>query len=142
MSCNNPIIIEEKIVCAVTCATKFNQNPNAKFRFLNFVLYDDSEYFDTSNESNRQIRWLLYVGDTLIYDFGFGNYFDEIPEFSNGSTYNEFNMGIYNTDMLAFLQSLPNTIVSSDITLTLLMDVKDSTGIQNTNLSNKYNFTY
>ena len=141
ITCNTPIEIEERILCAKICTERFNDNPIARFRFSDFVLIDDSTYFDKGDVSFRQIRWRIYVDDSLIYDFDFGGYFDTVPELSNGSIYSELDLGNKNTDILAFIESLPNTIVPNGTKFTIYVDVRDNMGIENENLSNKYCFT-
>lgn len=141
MSCNNPQIIEERIICAKICQEKFNDNPIASFSFENFVLSDDSQYFDTGGFDNREVKWSLYSDEYLIYDFGYGKYYDSVSELSNGSTYSRLILGDLNVDMIGFVESLPNTIVPDDTKFTLYIEVKDNTGISSTNISNKYCFT-
>ena len=141
MSCNTPQIIEERIICAVVCTDKFNETPVSAFKFEDFVLFDNSQFFDKGNISFRQVRWSLYTEGFLIYDFGFGGYLDVVPELANGSTYSEFDLGNKNTDILAYIESLPNTIVPKGTKFTLYIDVKDNTGIESQNISNKYCFT-
>jgi hypothetical protein len=141
MSCNTPQVIEERILCAKICTEKFNDTPESMFRFEDFVLYDDSQYFDSGDISFRQVKWRLYTEDYLIYEFGFGDYYDIIQELSNGSTYSEFNLGNKNEDILAFIESLPNTIVPNGTKFTIYIDIKDNTGIESQNISNKYCFT-
>ena len=123
------------------CTDKFNDTPISEFKFDNFVLVDDSKYFDTGDISFRQLRWRLYTEGYFIYDFGFGEYYNSIPELTNGSTYGELNLGSMNADILAFIESLPNTIVPNGTQFTIYIDVKDNTGIESQNISNKYCFT-
>jgi hypothetical protein len=141
MSCNTPQIVEERIICAKICTEKFNDTPISEFKFENYVLYDNSEYFDNGDISYRQIRWRLYIEDFLILDFGYGGYLENIVELGNGSTFSELKLGIKNTDILAYIESLPNTIVPVGTKFTLYLDVKDNTGIESQNISNKYCFT-
>lgn len=140
MSCNTPVIITEKIVCAKTCTNKFNETPIAKFEFSGYTLNDDSDYFDSGNVSTREVRWTIYCDGFLIYDFDYGYYLDGIPELSNGSTYNSLIMGELNIDVISFLETLPNTIIPVGTKFTLYLDVKDNTGVISQNISNKYCF--
>jgi hypothetical protein len=140
-TCNTPQVITETILCAKTCTVKWNDAPVAKFSFDNYVISDDSQYFDSENLSQRQMRWALYCGDALIYEFGFGNHSDSITELSNGSTYSQMNLGLNNIDILNFVESIPSTIVPLKTKFRLYLDVKDDSGIESENISNVYYFT-
>ena len=141
MSCNSPQTIETNISCAKFCTTKFNDAPIAELTYNSYVLSDSSVYYDINSIADRQVRWSLYVEDTLIYDFGFNYYYNTITELSNGSTYDELNLGVQNGDIKTFIETLPNTIIPTNTTFVIFIDVKDDTGIENTNISNKYYFT-
>lgn len=141
INCNTPLVVKERIICSEICAVKFNDNPVAKFSFDNFVISDDSEYFDGVSASDRQVKWAIYSGGDLVYNFGFGDYFDSVPELSNGSIYSQLILGDGNTDILAFVESLPSTAVPAGTKLTIYIEVKDDTNIQSENISNKYCFT-
>lgn len=141
MSCNTPEQIEERILCAKICKEKFNDNPIASFEYDNFILSDSSTYFDNGNVPNRQVRWRIYTEGFLVYEFGFGNYNDNIVELGNGSTYGELILGNKNVDILAFIESQPSTIVLKGTKFTTYIDVKDDSGIESQNISNKYCFT-
>lgn len=141
MSCNDPQEIQETILCAKICTVKFNDNPIAKFSYDGFILSDDSEYFDTGDVSLREVRWSVYSDGSLIYDFEFGGYFDVIPELSNSSIYKSLILGDKNVDILTFIESLPNTIVPVGTKFIIYVDIRDTMGIENNNISNKYCFT-
>lgn len=141
MSCNNPQTVTQTIICAKACTVKFNEEPVAKFFYEDFILSDDSQYFDKGSVAQRQVRWQIYTGDYLVYDFGFGNYFEEIPELTNGSVYSVLSLGLQNQDMLDFITSLPDTLIPDETKFTIYIEVKDNTGIKSTNLSNKYCFS-
>lgn len=131
--------IEERIICAKPCLTKFNESPIAKFSFEDFVISDASEYFDSDLVSNRQVRWKVYVGDYFFYDFGW-HYYNEVNPLGNGSTYGEMFLGDKNIDILAYLSSLPSIFINKGQKLCMRLDVRDDSGIESLNVSNTYCF--
>ena len=139
MSCNRELIITNRILCAKACTTPLNELPIAALAFSGTTLYDNSTYFDSY--VNHYIRWVVYNEDTLIYDFDFNNSEDFVLELSNGSTYKQMNLGVSNGDILSFLESLPNTIIPIGTKFTIYIEVSDSTGLINNNISNKYCFS-
>lgn len=141
MSCNNPQTITERIICAKTCTEKMNDSPIAKLSFSGTTVYDSSQYFDSGNVSQRQIRWKIYTEEILVYEFGYNDYNLVIPELGNGSTYGLLNLGLNNQDILTFLQSLPNTIIPNDTEFKIYIDVADSTDVISQNISNVFIFT-
>jgi len=139
MRCKNITIIDT-IICAKACTYKFNESPVAKFSFENYVLSDDSTYFDGDLSSLRQINWKVYVDEYLVYDFGWNFIHDIVIPLGNGSTYGQLNLGILNQDILSMLEALPSTIIAEGTVLDIFLDVKDDSGIMNQNISNKYKF--
>lgn len=133
--------IDEKIICAKVCFNRFNAAPLARFSFSDFILSDNSTYFDDGNTSQRQIRWKVYVGSYFFYDFGWNNFSDIVPGYPVFTTYEDLNLGINNTYILSFLNSLGSTIIPIGTKLCIRLDVKDSSGIESTNISNTYCFT-
>lgn len=130
---------EYVITCARVCS-KLNQAPIADMQFDEYLLIDVSTYFDNGVDTNRQVRWEIYVGEYLIYDFGYGFYNDAIPELGNGSMYSILNLGLENEDIINFLETLPSTIITPDIKFTVKMTVKDNTGVESENSITTYNF--
>lgn len=128
-----------RVICATICEKK-NDAPIALYMFENYLLVDMSEYFDDQNDTNRQVKWEIYVDDFLVYDFGFGNYNDPITELSNGSIYSVLNLGNENEEIIDFLESLPTTFITNDVTLEVRMTVKDNTGVQSENFYTSYKF--
>jgi hypothetical protein len=61
--------VTDTIICAKACYQKFNDSPLAKFSFNDYVLVDDSTYYDSNLISLREIRWKVFVGDYFFYDF-------------------------------------------------------------------------
>lgn len=140
MSCNNQITITERILCAKECAVKFNNTPIPSFTFTGETLVDDSLYFD-GIDTGREAKWIVYVDDELVYEFGYGLLTDNISEFTNGSTYGAFITGTNGENIINFLNTLPNTEVNNGITFRVELNITDSTGIENEIESNKYYFT-
>ena len=60
--------------------------------FDTFLLIDVSTYYDNGDDTNRLIKWEIYVGEYLVYDFGYGLYNDPISELANGSIYSVLNL--------------------------------------------------
>lgn len=141
MSCNISQIVTERIVCAKTCTVRFNDVPVAILGFTGTTLSNESEYYDGGVTTSREVRWTIYVDNFLIYDFGYGNYGDNVAELGNGSIYNEMNLGVNNQDILAFIESLPNTIVPEGTKFTMYLDVTDNTGVMSVNESNIFTFS-
>jgi hypothetical protein len=133
--------ITERVICAKACTKRFNDTPLAKFSFSDFILSDDSLYYDDDNISERQIRWKVYVGSYFFYDFGWNNLLDTVTGYPVVTTYNELNLGINNSYILSFLNSLESVIIPFGTKLCIRLDVKDSSGIESTNISNTYCFT-
>lgn len=140
MSCNNKITVKERILCAKECAVKFNDAPIPVFTFTGETLVDGSTYFD-SIDMGREAKWIVYVDDEIVYEFGYGLLTDNISEFSNGSTYGVFITGVNGENIIDFLNTLINTEVNKGITFRVELNVKDSTGIESEIESNKYYFT-
>ena len=141
MSCNTPITVVERIICARLCTERFNDTPVAVLNFSGITLSDDSLYYDSGVTASREIRWGVYVGNTLIYDFGFNGANDTITELGNGSTYGSIDMGVNNQDMIYFLDNLPNTIIPIGTTFSMYIEVRDDTGVMSQNISNVFMFT-
>lgn len=133
--------IDEKIICAKVCFNRFNAAPLAGFLFEDFILQNYSEFFDGGNSNGRQIRWKVYVGSYFFYDFGWHNLTDIIPDYPIVATYGELDLGFNNTYILMFLNSLESVIIPVGTKLCIRLDVKDSSGIESTNISNTYCFT-
>lgn len=133
--------ITERVICAKVCTKRFNDAPLAKFSFSNFILSDDSTYFDDDNLSERQIRWKVYVGNYFFYDFGWNYVLDVVPGYPISTTYKDLNLGVNNSYILSFLNSLESVIIPFGTKLCIRLDVKDSSGIESTNISNTYCFT-
>lgn len=140
MSCNNQPTITETIICAKACTVRLNDSPTAKLSYSGSTLSDDSTYFD-GNATGRLIRWKVYTSSYFFYDFGWNLQTDIVPELSNGSSYEQMDLGVNNSTILTYFESLPNTIIPNGTQFEILMDVKDSMGVENTNESNKYKFT-
>jgi hypothetical protein len=70
--------VTDRIICAKVCYEQFNDNPVAKFLFSDYVLLDDSTYYDDDIIASREIRWKVYIGDYFFYDFGWNNINDII----------------------------------------------------------------
>jgi hypothetical protein len=140
MRCKN-ITITETIVCAKTCFQKMNESPVAKFSFENYVLSDDSTYFDDGNIVSREIRWKVYVDNYFFYDFGWHAQDEVVVPLANGSTYGELNLGLLNQDIFTLLSAEPSTIIPVGTKLSIQLDVKDSMGVESQNISNTYCFT-
>lgn len=139
MSCNiTNKLTSWNIGCAKIC-TKLNPNPIADYKIDGFIVEDNSEFFD-SNESLRQYRWQIYNNKFLIYDFGYGYFNQIIPELTNLSIYNKLNLGFQNNEIIMFLNSLDNTIVSDGDEFTLKLTVKDSNGYESLNTVEKLKF--
>jgi hypothetical protein len=133
--------INEKIVCAKVCFNRFNDAPLARFSFSDSILSDNSTYFDDGDTIQREIRWKVYVGNYFFYDFGWNNLSDIVPDYPVFTTYGDLNLGLNNTYILSFLNSLESIIIPIGTKLCIRLDVKDSSGIESTNISNTYCFT-
>src|SRR5574343_1190707 len=138
MSCKTPQTITQTILCAKVCYKKMT-NPTAKMLFNSWSLNDDSTYFD--DNSNRQAAWFIYTENMLFKEIEYGGINDIIPDMTNGSTYGSLILGLNNSDILSYLESIPNTQIPSGTKFTIFIEVKDSNGLLNENLSNKYVFT-
>lgn len=139
MNCNTPQTITEKILCAKVCYNKITY-PVAKLLFKDWVLFDDSTYYD-GDITNRQIGWLVYVNDVLYKEIGYGLSNEIIPFFGNGSTYGNIFLGVNNQDFYNYIESFPNTQIPIGTKFTIFIQVIDSNGYSNQNISNKYTFT-
>lgn len=141
MNCNSIVTVTDTLICAKACTVKFNEQPLAVLGFTGTTLSDESEYFDKGDISGRQVRWTIYIGDYLFYDFGYNGYFDVVPELANGSIYSTLDLGISNADILAFIEGQQNVIVPEGTKFTMFIEVEDNTGIVSDNVSNKYCFS-
>lgn len=139
MICQTTQNSDYKVTCSKFCE-KFNTAPIAKAHFDSFLLVDVSTYYDDGSDENKQVKWEIYAEDELIYDFGFGFYNDAITELSNGSIYSVLNLGNQNEDIINFLNNLPFTVITNNVTLEIRMTVKDNTGVQSENVSSSYKF--
>lgn len=137
--CTQPIVTD-KIICAKVCYQQFNDNPLAKFSFSNYVLSDDSTYYDDNLISLREIRWKVYVGNYFFYDFGWNNVNDIVLALGNGSTYGQLDLGFQNQDIIALFESLPSTQVPVGTKFCIQLDVRDDSGVESNNISNTYCF--
>ncbi len=122
------------------CYQQFNDNPLAKFSFDNYVLSDDSTYYDNGIDSLREIRWKVYVGNYFFYDFGWNNVNDIVLALGNGSTYGQLDLGFQNQDIIALFESLPSTQVPVGTKFCIQLDVRDNSGVESNNISNTYCF--
>ena len=147
MSCRpNNVLVSYK-VCAIIC-DKQNDNPLPKFSIFGvngfddnlgiWELKDNSTFFDNGTSINRQYKWNVRVNNRNIYSFGFGGFNTLIPELSNGSLYNSLILGTNNTDLINFINSLPNIQLSNQDQIIITLQVKDNTGIQSNTNSNPY----
>ena len=139
MSCQTTTNSNYVVSCARVCE-KFNTAPIAEMFFDTFLLIDVSTYYDNGDDTNRLIKWEIYVGEYLVYDFGYGLYNDPISELANGSIYSVLNLGDENDDIISFLESLPSTIINSDVTLEVKLTVKDNSGVESENIAATYKF--
>lgn len=139
MSCVTQIDNIYTISCAVLC-DKPNDAPVAKFRFEDFFLIDESEFYDGGSTNLRQVNWKVWVSDYLVYDFGWGYYTDIIPDIGNGSIYSIFDVGQNNQDIITLIEGLPSVNVTNKITFTITLSVKDDSGVESTITENTYLF--
>lgn len=137
--CTQPTVTDT-IICAKVCYQQFNDNPLAKFSFNDYVLVDDSTYYDTNLISLRGIRWKVFVGDYFFYDFGWNNVTDIVSVLGNGSTYGQLDLGFQNQDIIALFESLPSTQVPVGTKFCMQLDVRDDSGVESNNISNTYCF--
>ena len=137
--CTQPIV-NDKIICAKVCYQQFNDNPLAKFLFNDYVLSDDSTYYDNGIDSLREVRWKVYVGNYFFYDFGWNNVNDIVLVLGNGSTYGQLDLGFQNQDIIALFESLPSTQVPVGTKFCIQLDVRDNSGVESNNISNTYCF--
>lgn len=125
-------------VCARLCS-KQNDPPIAKFVYEEFILTEDSTFFDgVPLSSLHQFQWQIFVNNRIIYNFGYGNRGVVIPELSNGSTYDQLNLGLQNIDIFTFINTLPNTSLTPNLPVKIRLNVKDVTGVANIQESNLY----
>lgn len=140
MSCKKPENIETRIICATFCNTPPTQAPKPSFIYNDGMLVDSSQYFDEIYIGEREAQWVISIEDLIIYRFGYGELDEEIIELTNGSTYSNLILGYKNQDIINFLESLPNTIITPDIEYTISLNVKDTTGTISVTKSNLYKF--
>lgn len=135
-------------VCAVIC-DRPNDSPIASFEVQGvrgfddpngrWELVDNSTYFDDGlNINQRQGLWRITINGRLFYDFGFG--VGLIPELANNSTYENLILGNDNIDIINFINSQPNVVLTVSDMVRINYLVKDSTGIQS-NVS-QLNYTF
>lgn len=141
MNCKDNISITTEILCAKVCKVTPNNPPEALFSYADFTLFDGSEYYDDGNEVLRMVNWQVYYGDVLIYNFGYGKYYEPILELNNSSIYSQLVLGENNYDIIQFLNTLPEVTLKSKDNLNIIMNVLDSSGYSNIIQSNKYIFT-
>jgi len=146
-NCNPIITLDEKLTCAVFCDT-YPQKPDADY----IINYDQitgttlsanlNSFYD--NSTNHYFRWFITAIDNfdneyLVYDFGFGEPVWGIPDLTNSSTFSDIIMGINNNDILSFLFTLSQIIISNNVTLAMNLQTQDSFG-QISKTTKKYYF--
>ncbi len=132
--------VTDRIICAKVCYEQFNDNPVAKFLFSDYVLLDDSTYYDDNILGSRESRWKVFIGDYFFYDFGWNNINDSVIALGNGSTYGQLILGFQNQDIIALFESLPSTQVPVGTKFCMQLDVRDDSGVESNNISNTYCF--
>lgn len=139
--CKEVITISTTYGCAVFC-DKWNEPPLAKLKYFSkgYRLLQDCVFYDSKIIQNRKFRWNFKCKDFLIYQTSWGGLNDFIPEMGNGSTYGAIRVGVNNTIIINFLNSLPTTIINTDELIIITIETQDCDGITNAIESNKYKF--
>lgn len=137
--CNQPVTISTIYECATFC-TEWNVAPVPKFLYNKNFLIQNSEFFDSGIIQNRLFKWQFKCQNYLFFETDWGGMNDFISEINNGSTYGTLKLGLNNVSIVNFINSLPSTIITTNETIVITLQVKDCDGIINNAMSNKYKF--
>lgn len=137
--CKQQILISTIYDCATFCE-KWNDAPIPKINISKNFLIQDSQFFDSGIIQNRRFKWLFSSRDYLFYETDWGGMSEFILDMNNGSTYSSLKLGVNHAIILNFLNSLPNTILTTSDPITVQLKIKDCDGFENNIESNKYKF--
>ncbi len=137
--CKQNITVSTVFECAKICK-KWNDAPIPKIKLGKNYLIQDAVFFDSGIIQNRQFKWKFRSNDYLFYESDWGGMNDFIPEMNNVSTYSAIKLGVNNTSIVSFINSLDSTLITSSDTIVVTLSVIDCDGIYGVAESNKYKF--
>lgn len=137
--CKEFVTISTTYDCATFCK-KWNEPPIPLFFYGKNFLIQSSSFFDSGIVADRLFKWTFKSFDYTFYETPWGKGADTITDMNNGSTYAALRLGFDNQDVVTFINSLPNTLITPSDPIEITLSVTDCDGIKNTVQSNKYKF--
>ena len=117
--CNDILITVKTTYDCVRICSETPSAPTANYDISEYNLISTSEF----NTNTGYYKWLIYDGNYLLYDSGWGEKDMLILDFSNGSTFDNIYLGINNIDIITLLYSLGFYIKNRTLSIShLVMD--------------------